>query len=94
MTRNIIIGIGAFGLVLVVAGGWLLWRNRQSADADEDDAIDDDDAEGEEGADEPTQEEIMDAIVALDDQLKSGNISDQAYKERRAELKEKLRRML
>lgn len=87
-TQNIIIGIGAFGLVLIVAGGWLFWRDRQQT-ANEEDEEDEDNED-----DSPTQDEIMDAIVALDDQLKSGNISDEAYKERRAELKTKLKRLL
>jgi len=33
----------------------------------------------------------MDAIVALDDQYKAGNITESAYKDRRAELKAKLK---
>jgi mono/diheme cytochrome c family protein len=91
-TQNIIIGIGAFGLVLIVAGGWLFWRERQRATSEDTDEEDDEDDENNESA--STQDEIIDAIVALDDQLKSGNISEQAYKERRAELKAKLKSKL
>ena len=91
-TQNIIIGIGALGLVLVVVGAWLFWRDRQRAGV-EDENEEDPDAE-EDAGDASTQDEILDAIVALDDQLKSGNISEQAYKERRAELKAKLKKLL
>lgn len=92
-TQNIIIGIGAFGLVLIVVGSWLFWRDRKRANSEDED-LDDEDADEEGGNAESTQDEIMDAIVALDDQLKSGNISEQAYKERRAELKAKLKNLL
>jgi len=92
-TQNIVIGIGAFGLVLIIAGGWLFWRERKRA-GDEDLDDDDDDEDGEDGDEASTQDEIMDAILALDDQFKSGNISEQAYKERRAELKAKLKNLL
>ena len=34
----------------------------------------------------------MDAIIALDDQYHAGNLPEEAYLERRAELKEKLRK--
>ncbi len=93
-TQSIIFGIGAFGLVLIVAGAWLFWRERKSSgdDEDEDDNEDDDDDDQEDGI--STQDDLMDAIVALDDQYKAGNISEPAYKERRAELKAKLKRLL
>jgi hypothetical protein len=93
-TQNIIIGIGAFGLVLIVAGGWLFWRERKHAGETEEEDDDDDDDDDLEDDKEATQDEIMDAIVALDDQLKSGNISEEAYKQRRAELKAKLKASL
>ncbi len=87
-SQNIIIGVGAFGLLLIVIGVYLFWRDRQKL-ADEDDEEDDDD--NDDDADETEKEEIMDAIVALDDQYKAGNITESAYKDRRAELKAKLK---
>jgi len=36
---------------------------------------------------------LMDAIIALDDQFKAGNLPEEAYLERRAVLKEKLRKL-
>ena len=45
----------------------------------------------EEEEEELSEDELLDAIIALDDQYKTGNISEEAYKERRAELKAQLR---
>jgi hypothetical protein len=84
-TQNIIIGVGALGVVLILAGGWLFWRDRKQADEADEEELD-----TEEEADEEDIDDVMDAIVALDDQFKTGNISEEAYKERRAELKAKL----
>ena len=39
-------------------------------------------------------EDVMDAIIALDDLHRAKKISDEAYHERRAELKEVLKEML
>jgi mono/diheme cytochrome c family protein len=88
-TQNIIYGVGALGLVLILIGGWLYWRDRQRRTAlDEDEDLDE--TADEEAPAEDT-DEIMDAIVALDDQFKAGNLSEAAYQERRAELKAKLK---
>jgi mono/diheme cytochrome c family protein len=85
-TKNIIIGVGALGVVLILAGVWLFWRDRQrSGETDDEDLDDEDELEDED------MEEILDAIVALDDQFKAGNLSEDAYQERRAQLKAKLK---
>jgi hypothetical protein len=39
------------------------------------------------------EETLMDAILALDDQYHAGNLPEEAYLERRAVLKEKLRKI-
>ena len=39
------------------------------------------------------EETLMDAIIALDDQYHAGNLPEDAYLERRAVLKEKLRKI-
>jgi len=86
--QGIIFGVGAFGMVLIIVGVWMYWRDRQRSEADDadlDDEVDD--------ADEMSMDEIMDAIVALDDQFKAGNLQEAAYKERREELKAKLKSM-
>jgi LPXTG-motif cell wall-anchored protein len=81
-TRNIIIGVGALGLALILAGGWLFWRDRKRAPVKE--------ILSEE---ESNSDEIIDAIIALDDQYKAGNIAAEAYQQRRAELKERFKRI-
>lgn len=80
-TAGIIIGVGALGLALIVAGGWLFWRNRQHTPI------------AETLIDEESTDEILDAIIALDDQYNAGNIGDEAYRQRRAELKERFKRV-
>ncbi|HMV97708.1 MAG TPA: c-type cytochrome [Anaerolineales bacterium] len=83
LTQNqtLLIGIGAFGLVLIIAGGWLYIRDRKK---EED--LDDEDGEFED------TESTMDAIIALDDLHREGKISDEAYQKRRAELKSALKK--
>jgi mono/diheme cytochrome c family protein len=89
-TQNIIIGVGAFGVALILVGAWLYWRDRRVVDEDKE--LDEDEAEADEDGDESDDtEEVMDAIIALDDQRKSGNITEEAYNERRAELKARLK---
>ena len=66
---------------------WLYLRDRrQSGEDDEED--EDLDEEGDDS------EEVMDAIIALDDQYREGNLSEEAYQQRRAELKSKLKKLL
>ncbi len=77
---NLVIGIGAFGVVLILAGVFFYWRDRQKEPEDD-----------EEDPEEMSEEDILDAIIALDDQFRAGNISEEAYQERRAELKAMLR---
>lgn len=89
--QNILIGIGVLGLVLILVGGYLFWRDRRIVEAE--DLEEDEEDFDEEDDDEPEidEDEILDAIVALDDQFKDGNIAEAAYRERRAGLKAKLR---
>jgi mono/diheme cytochrome c family protein len=82
--QNLLIGGGLLGLALIVAGGWLYWRDRKSGEE-----------EVEEEKDEfESSEDVLDAIVALDDLHRSGKISDEAYQKRRAELKDILKGMM
>lgn len=78
-SRNLIIGIGTLGLVLMLAGGWLFLRDRKRIP----------EKRFAPQANSLTREEILDAIIALDDQHNAGNIAHDAYQQRRAELKEK-----
>jgi len=45
------------------------------------------------GATPEDEDTLMDAIIALDDQFHAGNLPEEAYLERRAVLKEKLRKL-
>ncbi len=86
-TRNLIIGIGVLGLALVLGAGWLYLRERNR--------IPDDEVSDEENDNAAVStDEILDAIIALDDQYSAGNIAEEAYKQRRAELKGKIQRIV
>jgi mono/diheme cytochrome c family protein len=79
-STGLLIGGGVLGVVLVGAGFWM-WRQRKRSVEE---------AEIAEGPGEENPDEIMDAIIALDDSFQSGSLSEEAYQKRRAELKEKL----
>lgn len=83
---SLVIGLGGFGLALVMAGAWLYWRSRQTGVDDEE--------EYESIQDEPEEESadtVIDAIVALDDLYQRGELPEDAYLQRRSELKNRLR---
>ncbi len=82
--EGILIGAGALGVALVLAGVWMYLRDRGRSDEDA----------GEEDADMEDADSVMDAIIALDDLHRAGELPDDAYYRRRAELKEQLRRLL
>jgi len=87
--KNIIFGAMAFGIVLIGAG---LWYFKRSQEDDDDDFYDDDDDDDEVEFDDA--EEIMDAIIALDDAYRAGDISEEVYKKRRADLKLQLKELV
>lgn len=78
-STGLLIGGGVLGLVLIGAGVWL-WRQKKQGELEE----------GELDAGVETSESIMDAIITLDDRFQAGELSEEAYQTRRAELKEKL----
>jgi mono/diheme cytochrome c family protein len=81
--KNLLIGVGAFGVVLIIAGVWMFMRDRKRAEeTDEQDPEDEFD----------DTESIMDAIIVLDDLHRDGKLSDEAYQTRRNELKNALKR--
>jgi mono/diheme cytochrome c family protein len=82
--RDLVIGLGGLGLALIVAG-LFLWRRNWTEEAVGEEV----EPEEETGAD--SAEDLMDAIIALDDQFRAGSLPEQAYHQRRAELKERLR---
>jgi len=85
--NTLLIGAVGLGIALILAGAWLYMRDRKNA-AEED--LEDEDEEDE----FETSEDVMDAIIALDDLYRAKKISDEAYQKRRAELKEILKEMM
>jgi mono/diheme cytochrome c family protein len=87
----LIIGIASLGIVLIAVGGFLYWRDRRQPEDDlEEDEVSLEEEDEEDDAPDIDEDEILDAILALDDQFKAGNIAESVYHERRAELKAKL----
>ena len=89
-SSSLLIGIGAFGVALIIAGAFLFMRNRSRTIPQEAQttpsapvAVISGDAET-----------IMDAILALDDLYKEGKLPEDAYQQRRAELKARLKELL
>jgi mono/diheme cytochrome c family protein len=82
---SILVGAGALLLALAVAGLWMMRRRRAEYAYAE--AGEEDEAPVENGS----RESLLDAIVALDDLYQSGQIPQEAYEKRRAELKQQLR---
>ena len=78
--NKLLIGVGALGLVLVLAGVWLFLRTPKPVEETEQDEADFEDPES-----------LMDAIIALDDLHRAGKINDEAYQKRREELKARLK---
>ncbi len=86
--QALLIGAGAFGVVLILAGVWMFLRDRGGHEEDDEFDVD------EESEDEfETAEEVMDAIIALDDLHRAKKIPDEAYQTRREELKARLKEL-
>ncbi len=87
--QSIAIGVGSLGLVLVGIGVWLYLRNKR-APAPAFDSEEMPEAIAPVGAEDA--ESLMDAIIALDDQYQAGELPEDAYLQRRAELKDRLQK--
>ncbi|HWQ84224.1 MAG TPA: c-type cytochrome [Anaerolineales bacterium] len=87
-SSSLLIGVGVFGVVLLAAGGWLFMRDRARTDEEAEQ-----DAAAVENAPAvvESRETLMDAILALDDLYQEGHLPKDAYQERRAALKARLR---
>ncbi len=79
--NSLLIGMAGLGLALIGVGLWFYLRDREMTA----------EVEIEEFA---SSEEVMDAIIALDEQYQAGEIAEKAYRQRRAELKSLLQEML
>lgn len=92
-TRNITIGLGAFGLALVGAGVWLFIRNRNQ-DMLETEMGFEQDQLTESIPETVDAGSLMDAIIALDDLYQAGKLPEEAYLKRRDELKAQLQKAM
>jgi len=85
--QMLLIGAGAFGVVLILAGAWMFLRDRDKEEEEDFEDVEEEDDEFE------TAEEVMDAIIALDDLHRAKKIPDEAYQLRREELKTRLKEL-
>jgi len=90
--QTLLFGAGAFGVVLILAGAWMFLRDRDRVDEDDFEDVEEDDVE-EDDVEFETAEEVMDAIIALDDLHRAKKIPDEAYQLRREELKARLKEL-
>lgn len=87
-SSGLVLGLLVLAVTLIAAGVWFFQRSRKAAPQARK-------AQKTPGSEvEETQDSLMDAILALDDQYKSGKIPEGAYQGRRAELKERLNRLI
>jgi len=77
---GLFIGAGVIGLLLIGAGVWFFFHDQKSTSEQDEDEFE-------------SADEVMDAILALDDLHRAGKIKEEAYQTRRAELKEILKEM-
>ena len=90
--KNILYGLIALGIVLIGAGLWYYMREQN--EDEHDDENEDDDENIDAGAGYDDTDKLMDAIIALDDAYRAGDLNETVYKKRRAELKAKLQELL
>jgi hypothetical protein len=81
----------AFGLVLMLVGTWLFRRSRRMDDEYE---PEDEEEPVPEHIYAMSQADLMDAIIALDDRCKAGDLPEGAYLKQRSLLKGQLQEIL
>jgi mono/diheme cytochrome c family protein len=87
---SLVIGLAAFGIVMIITGLFVFMRSRSRMfEADELRL-----GQSRGGPDDRDEEAIMDAILALDDLYRAGELPEEAYRQRRAELKTRLKELL
>jgi hypothetical protein len=84
---NLIVGLGALGVVLILVGVWMFQRNRRVETSLQPQDL-------QEPTHEKNPEAIMDAILVLDDLYQEGKLPEDAYLQRRGELKARLKEIL
>jgi mono/diheme cytochrome c family protein len=91
--QNLIIGVGVFGVALILAGVWLYRRNKAMQTLEDEETVEEEETAGaDEALNDP--DTLIDAIIALDDLYQAGKLPEEAYKQRRAELKARLKESL
>jgi hypothetical protein len=85
---SLLVGVGVFGVALILAGGWLYSRTRR-VESELDENVDEVPPAVAESADS-----LMDSIIVLDDLYQAGKLPEEAYQQRRAELKRRLKDLL
>jgi mono/diheme cytochrome c family protein len=88
-TTGLVIGLAAFGVVLIGAGFYLWVRNRSN-----DDLGFSDDGYATDLPEKDDPDDLMDAIITLDDLYQAGEMPEVAYLTRREELKRKLQELI
>ena len=86
---NLVIGLGTLGLVLILAGV-LMYRRSQKGIR----VVSDGFTPVPDEAQPQDPDDLMDAIIALDDLYKAGKLPEDAYRQRRGELKEALKKVI
>ena len=89
----IVIGAAVVGLILITLGIFLFFRDRMLRKLEDEDFEEDGEEPVEGDALGYDRDSILDAILSLDDQYKAGDISKEAYTERRDELKNRLKKL-
>jgi mono/diheme cytochrome c family protein len=92
-STNLVIGLGIFGLTLILAGVFLYRRSR-TAESEAEDESDRDITQDDTEYETESAETLMDAIIVLDDQYQAGQLPESAYLERRAKLKQRLSELM
>jgi mono/diheme cytochrome c family protein len=90
-SRNLIIGLFAFGFALIIAGGWLYTRTRNGRSSQVEQNREEEILAG---GDDEDVDILLDAILALDDRYKAGELPEEAYLKRRADLKAQIKEKL
>ncbi len=80
--QNLLFGMAGLGLALILTGLWLYFNNSRVTRE-----------EDEEMTEFESEEDILDAIIALDDLHRQGKIPEETYQRRREELKALIRQL-
>jgi len=88
---DLTIGLLAFGVALILAGGWLYLRSRNGK-ADQAEQDHEEESLAQDGGEDV--DTLLDAILALDDRYKAGELPKDAYLKRREELKASIENVL